>query len=130
MKAKARDSCREMFSKLGILTFYSQYIFSTLMFVVKHMDLLTVNTELYEINTPQKSDLHVPLVSLTKVQKGVHYSGITLFNSLPLNIKQVAHDINGFKYKLREFLCTPPPPVFTLQPDITTQTGEVAATLH
>jgi hypothetical protein len=74
------------------------------MFVAKHKDLFTVNTELYEINTHQKSDLHVPLVSLTKVQKGVHHSGITLLNSLPLNIKQVAHDINGFKYKLRVFL--------------------------
>jgi hypothetical protein len=74
------------------------------MFVVNHKDLFKVNTELYEINTRQKSDFHVPLVSLTKVQKGVYYSGITLFNSLPLNIKQVAHDINGFKYKLREIL--------------------------
>jgi hypothetical protein len=70
------------------------------MFVAKHKDLFTVNTELYEINTRQKSDLHVHLVSLTKVQKRVYYSGITLFNSLPLNIKQVADDINGFKYKL------------------------------
>jgi hypothetical protein len=74
------------------------------MSVIKHKDLFTVNTELYEINTRQKLDLHVPSVSLTKVQKGVYYSGITLFNSLPLNIKQVAHAINGFKYKLREFL--------------------------
>jgi hypothetical protein len=34
MKAKPKDSCRELFKKLGILTLYSQYIFSTLMFVV------------------------------------------------------------------------------------------------
>jgi hypothetical protein len=74
------------------------------MFVVKHKDLFTVNTELYEINTRQKSGFHVPLVSLTKVQRGVYYSGIILFNSLPLSIKQVAHDINGFKHKLREVL--------------------------
>ena len=43
MKAKARDSCREMFGKLGILTLYSQYIFSTLMFVIRHKDIFTVN---------------------------------------------------------------------------------------
>jgi hypothetical protein len=104
MRAKARDSCREMFSKLGILTQYSQYILSTLMFLVKHKDLFMANTKIHEINTRQKSDFHVPLLSLTKVQKGEYYSGITLFNSLPFNIKQVAHDINRFKYKLREFL--------------------------
>jgi hypothetical protein len=67
----------------------------------KHKDLFTANTKIHEVNTRQKSDFHVPLVSLTKVQKEVYYSGITLFNSLPYNIKQVAHDINRFKHKLR-----------------------------
>jgi hypothetical protein len=74
------------------------------MLVVKHKDLFTINMELHKINTCQKLDLHVPLVSLTKVQKGAHYSSITLFNSLPPNIKQVSHDINKFKHKLRKFL--------------------------
>jgi hypothetical protein len=35
-------SCKEIFIKLGILTLYSQYIFSTLTFVVKHKDLFTI----------------------------------------------------------------------------------------
>jgi hypothetical protein len=104
MKAKARDSCREMFSKFVILTIYSQYIFSSLMFVVKLMDIFKINVKLHKINTRQKLDLHVPSVSLTKVQKGVYYFGITLFNSLPLNIKKVAHNINKFKHELRKFL--------------------------
>jgi hypothetical protein len=80
-----------MFSKLGILTLYSQYIFSILMFVVKHKDIFKINAELHNINTRQKVDFHVLSVSLTKVQKGVYYSGITLFNSLPLSIKEVTH---------------------------------------
>jgi hypothetical protein len=49
-------------------------------------------------------DLHVPSVNLTKVQKGVSYSGITLFNSLPLNIKKVPHNTNKFKHELEKFL--------------------------
>jgi len=65
MKAKARDSCHAMFSKLGILTFYSQYIFSILMFVVKYNDIFTFNSELHKINTHHKLDLHVPSVNLT-----------------------------------------------------------------
>jgi hypothetical protein len=44
---------------------------------------------IHKINTCQKLDFHVPLVSLCKDKKGVYYSCITLFNSLPLNIKQV-----------------------------------------
>ena len=108
MKAKARDSCREMFRELGILTLYSQYIFSTLMFVVRHKDIFTVNNELHKINTRHKLDLHVPLANLTKVQKGVYYSGVTLFNSLPPSIKEVAHNTNKFKCVLKKFLLKTP----------------------
>jgi len=104
MKAKARDSCQAMYSKLGILTLYSQYIFSILMFVVKHKDIFTFNTELHKINTRHKLDLHVPSANLTKVQKGVYYSGITLFNSLPLGIKKVTHNTNKFTHELKKFL--------------------------
>jgi hypothetical protein len=74
------------------------------MFVVKHKDIFTINIELHKINTCQKLDFHVPSVSLSKVQKGVYYSSITLFNSLPLNIKKVDHNINNFKHELRKFL--------------------------
>jgi len=104
MKAKARDSCRAMFSKLCILTLYSQYIFSILMFVVKHKDIFTFNMELHKINTRHKLDLHVPSVNLTKVQKRVYYSGVTLYNSLPLDIKEVAHNTLKFKHVLKKFL--------------------------
>src|SRR5215510_574842 len=103
MKAKAGDSCREMFSKLGILTLYSQYIFSTLMFVITHEEIFTVDIELQKINTRHKFYLHVPSSNLTKVQKGVHYSGVTLFNSLPLGIKEVANNTNKFKHELNNF---------------------------
>jgi len=104
MKVKAMDSCQAMFSQLGILTFYSQYIFSILMFVVKHKDIFTFNVELHKINTHHKLDLHVPSVNLTTFQKGDYYSGITLFNSLPLEIKKVAHNTNKFKHELKKFL--------------------------
>jgi hypothetical protein len=93
-----------MFSKIGILTLYSQYIFSILMFLVKHVDIFTFNIELHKINTHHKLDLHVPSVNLTKVQKGVYYSGITLFNSLPLGIKKVAHNTNKCKHEMKKFL--------------------------
>jgi hypothetical protein len=74
------------------------------MFVINHKDIFTINIELHKINICQKLDFHVPSVSLTKVQKGVYYSGISLFNSLPLNIKKVAHNINIFKHKLRNVI--------------------------
>jgi len=74
------------------------------MFIVKHKNIFTFNIELHKINTRQKQDLHVPSVNLTKVQKGVYYSGITLFNSLPFGIKKVTHNTNKFKHVLKKFL--------------------------
>ena len=103
-QAKARDSCQAMFSKLGILTLYFQYIFSILMFVVKHKDIFTFNVELHKINTRHKLDLHVPSGNLTTVQKWVYYSAITLLNSLPLRTKKVAHNANKYKHELKKFL--------------------------
>jgi hypothetical protein len=102
--AKPSDSCREIFKKLGILTLYSQYIYSTLIFVVKYKDKFIINTEVHEINTRHKLDLHVPSVRLTKIQKGLYYSGTILYNSLPCNIKKVVYDVDRFKHKLKDFL--------------------------
>jgi len=104
MKVKARYFSWAMFIKLGILTLYSQYIFLSSLFVVKHKDIFTFNTELHEINTHHKLDLHVPSANLSKVQKGIYYLGITLFNSLPLGTKKVAHNTNEFKNELKKFL--------------------------
>jgi hypothetical protein len=72
------------------------------MFVVKHKDTFQVHTEVHGINTCQKLDLHVPSTRLTRMQNG-YYSGIALFNALPLEIKQVSHGIKKFKHILKAF---------------------------
>jgi hypothetical protein len=74
------------------------------MLVVKHKGIFKVNTDVHGINTRQKLDLHVPSTRLTRIQKGLYYPGITLFNTLPLEIKQAAHDIKKFKHILNAFL--------------------------
>jgi hypothetical protein len=81
-----------------ILTLRSQYIY-------EHFHIR--NTEVHEINTCKKLDFQLPLVRLTTVQD-IYYSSITLFNSPPLNIKQVEHDIDTLKHKLGKFLAEPP----------------------
>jgi hypothetical protein len=79
MKARNTDSCSPLFRLLNILPFYSQYIFSISMFVVKNRDTFILNSDIHSIHTRQDLDLHHPTYKLTKAQKGVYYSGITIF---------------------------------------------------
>jgi hypothetical protein len=106
--AKPNHSCKEIFKKRGILTLYSQFIYSTLIFVVKYKDKFIINTEVHEINTCHKLDLHVLSVRLTEIQKGLYYSGTILYNSLARNIKKVVYDVDRFKQKLKDFLIENP----------------------
>jgi hypothetical protein len=77
-------SCRNLFKKLKILPLMSQYIFSTLMFIIKNKHQFTVNSETHNINTRQHSNLHRPAMNLTGYKQGIYYSGIKMYNNLPL----------------------------------------------
>ena len=83
-KSRNRDSCRQLFKRLEILPLQFQYIFSVLLFVVKNKDLYTTNQEIHNITTRSNTNLYPPVCNLTVFQKGAYYSGIKLFNHLPL----------------------------------------------
>jgi len=102
---RGRDSCRKHFKKLKILPLQSQYILSLLLFVVDNGDDFKVNSEIHNINTRNKSNLHLPISNLSVYQKGTYYSGIKVFNSLPSQIKDLSHNRNQFKCALKNFLC-------------------------
>jgi hypothetical protein len=85
-----RDSCRELFSELKILTLSSQYIFSILLFIVNNRDYFVSNNVYHNMNTRQNNDLHLPQVSLAMYQKAAYYSGIKIFKNLPKVIKDIS----------------------------------------
>jgi len=101
-----RDSCCQLFKKLKILPFKSQYTFFLLLFVAKNRDLCTWNSEIHNNNTRFSSDLHTPNTNLKTFQKGLFYFGIKVFNHLPTSIKSTSHDIRQFQYVLKSFLLT------------------------
>ena len=72
--------------------------------MVKNKDLFTTNQEIHNINTRCNINLHPPICNLTLFQKGVQFSGIKLFNHLPLNIKSLSNEINLFKPASKRFL--------------------------
>ena len=75
------------------------YIYSLLLFVIDNGDYFKVNSEIHNINTRNKSNLHLPIY-----QKGTYYTRIRVFNSLPSHIKELCHNRNQFKRTLKNFL--------------------------
>jgi len=87
------DLCRELFKTMEILPFYSQCIFSLLLYMVNNKHLFTKNTEIHNHNTRYANNFHLTITNLTKYQKGAHFTGIKIFNHLPTHIKCVANEI-------------------------------------
>jgi hypothetical protein len=101
-----RESCRELFEELKILTLSSQNIVSLLLFVVNNRDYFVSNSVYHNINTGRKYDLRLPQVYLAIYQKGAYYSGIKIFNSFPKPIKDISSKPEKFKIALKHYLLT------------------------
>jgi len=93
----SRDTCRQLFKHLQILSLPSQYIFSLLVFVIKNRDFFQSNSEIHNLNTRYNRNLHLPPTNLTSVQKAVLFSGSKIYNHLPSNIKALSNDAKRFK---------------------------------
>lgn len=78
-----RDYCRELFIKMEILHFHSQYIFSLLLYIVNNKHLFNINIKFHKYGTRSNTDFHLPLVNLTKFHTGPYYSEIKMFSHLP-----------------------------------------------
>ena len=81
-----------------------KYIFSLLVFVNKNRGLFQSNSEIHDLNTRFKHNLHLPSTNLTLVQKAVLYSGSKIYNHLPSNIKVLSNDAKLFKSTLKSYL--------------------------
>jgi len=108
MGLRSRDSCREHFKKLKILPLRSQYIQLLLLFVVDNKRYFKENSDIHNINTRTKSNLHQPIANLSKYQKGAYYSGIKVYNSLPTWIQDLSADRRQFGHALKDFLHSHP----------------------
>jgi hypothetical protein len=55
----ARESCRDVFWKMEILTLYSQYFFSLIVFTVENKHLFTLNKDIHTHATRYNSNIHL-----------------------------------------------------------------------
>jgi hypothetical protein len=101
---RASDSCGQAFRDWGILPIQSQYIFSLLIYVANNRGLFQMSLQRQGLNTRHNIDFYCPQTNLTLHQRGPYCFGIKLFNSLPLKIKELAHDIKLFRTALKTFI--------------------------
>ena len=81
---KTRQSCRKLFTGMKIKPMYSQYIYSLIMFTVNNKHLYNMNNEIHNYRTRYNNNLHLPIASLTKFNKGTHftaYSSLTTYRN-------------------------------------------------
>jgi len=66
--------------------------------------LFNTNNKIHKYGTRYNNNLHLPIVNLSKFNKGPYISGVKVFNHLPEYIKALANDQKCFKSTLKRFL--------------------------
>ena len=100
---KPRDTCRNVFMQNHIMTFFSYYIYSLILFASNNKEFFDLNAHIHQYNTRNKGNMHLTNISLTKVKKGPYFSSIRMFNHLPNNIKSLDFNIKKHKKILKNF---------------------------
>jgi hypothetical protein len=72
--------------------------------MVKSRGQFKSNSEIHSINTRHNNNFHYPIRNLTVFHKGTYYFGTKVFNNLPSNIKNLAHNTKQFRFALKRFL--------------------------
>jgi hypothetical protein len=102
---KPRDSCREIFKRMKIMTLYSQYIYTLLLFIINNKNIFVTNNKIHEHKTIfNNNNLHLPTVNLTKSDKGAYIANIKACNHLPQSIKILVDNEKSSKVSLKRFL--------------------------
>jgi hypothetical protein len=103
--AKPRNLCRSLFKKLEILPLPCECIFSS-MNIINNLERFQTNSTVHSVNTKNKNYLHRPVANLSCFQKGAHYAGIKVFNSLPPSLKTILDKKETFKVAFKRLLNT------------------------
>jgi exonuclease III len=105
---KVADSCRNIFIQNKLMTFYSCYIYSLILFVLNNKNLFNINTQIHQHDTRRKNDIHLPSIHLTMAQKGPYFSCIKMFNHLPERMKSLDPMKRRHKKILQTFFSSHP----------------------
>lgn len=98
-----RESCLETFRNFHILTMPCMYIYRVLILIHSERSNLPLRSNVHNHNTRYGSDICLRSHNHSYYKRSPFYSGITLYNMLPLYFKSVS--ITQFKLRLKRYLC-------------------------
>jgi hypothetical protein len=99
---QSRDSCRNAFSDLGILTLSGLFILESIKFAKRNINDFNLNSDFHEYETRQGHLLRPIKHRLTKVSKSFVYLSVRLYNKLPQRIKSLEGE--SFKREAKALL--------------------------
>lgn len=94
-KMDHRDSLRNKFKDINIMTVHCQYIYENIMYVHKNIAHFKKNCDIHNINTRNKHKLAVPATRLHKIKKSFMGNCVRFYNKLPSSISDLS--IGKFK---------------------------------
>lgn len=102
-KLRRRDSLRELFKEINILTVPCQYIYEVIMYARRNLDQFTKNSDNHNYNTRNKNKFVLPHFRLSKVSKSFDGLCVRYYNKIPVEITCLPD--NKFKAIVKRILC-------------------------
>jgi hypothetical protein len=90
-----RDTLRDKFKDINIMTVHCQYIYENILYVHKNIASFKKNCEIHNINTRNKHKLAVPFTRLHKIKKSFMGNCVRFYNKLPNIITELS--VSKFK---------------------------------
>lgn len=101
-KMNIRDSLRNKFKEVNILTVHSQYIYENIMYVHKDIVNFRRNCDIHNFNTRNKNKLAVPTTRLHKINNSFKGNCVRFYNKLPSTLTDLS--MNKFKKHIKQKL--------------------------
>ena len=82
--------CKPLFDRLGILTIYSQFVLSSLVYARSNLESCTTRGELHSYNVRTRNDIHIPRYRLSKTKESNPVLAYQFFNRLPREVRELS----------------------------------------
>ena len=100
---RSRESLRELFKKINIMTVPCQFIYENIMYVRKNLHLFEKICDRHNYNTRNKNKIAIPQFRLSKVHTSFMGYCVKCYNKIPDNILEL-NDMR-FKTHIKATLC-------------------------